>query len=109
MFDINIMKTMYKTKLTADIVSINCAQESIGAIFGITTILRNVLHVQMNGQALILCNVFTLPENDLAIKIAGRCNLSGAEKLYTSSFETSMAGKEVLATVKLVTSSCTTL
>ena len=68
-----------------------------------------MFRVQMIGQALVLYNLSTLRENDLAIKIAGRLNLPGAENLYTTEFERFVMGKEVLAAAKLEVSSDTSL
>jgi len=109
MFDIHTGKTLYRAKITADTVFVTCAQESTGAMFGITVRSGKVFRVQMNGQALVPYIVSTLRDNDLAIKIAGRLNLPGAENLYTAEFERLMAGKEVLAAAKLVASSGTAL
>merc|ERR1712238_215174 len=109
MFDIHTGKTLYRAKITADTVFVTCAQESTGAMFGITVRSGKVFRVQMNGQALVPYIVSTLRDNDLAIKIAGRLNLPGAENLYTAEFERLMAGKEVLAAAKLVARSGTAL
>ena len=68
-----------------------------------------MFRIQINKQTLIPYNVFTLRDNDLAIKITGRFNVPGAENLYTAEFERLMAGKEVLAAAKLVASSGTAL
>ena len=96
---------MYRDKITTDVVSITCAQESIGAMFVTTVKLGNVFHVEMNGQTLVTYTIFTLRDNNLAINITGNFNLSGVENLYTASFERLMRGKEVLAAAKLVASS----
>ena len=68
-----------------------------------------MFRIQINKQTLIPYNVFTLRDNDLAIKITGRFNVPGAENLYTVEFERLETGKEVLAVVKLVVSSDTSL
>ena len=68
-----------------------------------------MFRIQINKQTLIPYNVFTLRDNDLAIKITGRFNVPGAENLYTVEFERLETGKEVLAVVELVVSSDTSL
>ena len=68
-----------------------------------------MFRIQINRQTLIPYNIFTVCDNDLAIKITGRCNVPGAVNLYTVEFERLETGKEVLAVVNLVVSSDTSL
>ena len=53
MFDIHTGKTVYRAKVTQDTVFVTCAQESTGAIFGITVRKGQVFRLQLNGQALV--------------------------------------------------------
>ena len=64
-----------------------------------------IFRVQMNGQALVPYNFSTLRDNDLAIKVAGCLNFSGAENLYIAEFERLMTDKEGLVEAKLVVGS----
>ena len=64
-----------------------------------------IFRVQMNGQALVPYNFFTLRDNGLAINIARCLNFSGAENSYIAEFERLMTGKEGLVKAKLVVSS----
>ena len=52
MFDIHTGKTLYRAKITTYTVFITCAQESTGAMFGITGRSGKAFRVQINGQAL---------------------------------------------------------
>ena len=68
-----------------------------------------MFRVQMNEEALVPYTFSTLPDNDLAIKIAGRLNFPDAENLYTAEFKELMTSKEVIVVAKLIVSSNTSL
>eukprot|EP00559_Dactyliosolen_fragilissimus_P005094 CAMPEP_0184856570 /NCGR_PEP_ID=MMETSP0580-20130426/1757_1 /TAXON_ID=1118495 /ORGANISM="Dactyliosolen fragilissimus" /LENGTH=1720 /DNA_ID=CAMNT_0027351673 /DNA_START=136 /DNA_END=5301 /DNA_ORIENTATION=- len=105
MFDIHSGKTIYRSKVTADTVFCTCAQKDTGAIFGITVRKGSVFKIQVNGPALVPFILSTLRDNDLAIKLAGRLNLPGAEHLYTAEFERLIGAGQVVEAAKLVASS----
>lgn len=109
MFDIQSGKAMYRAKITHDTVFCTCSQASTGAMFGITVRKGQVFRIQLNGQALVPYIVSTLRDNDLAIKVAGRLNLPGAENLYAAEFERLIGARDVVAAAKLVASSGTAL
>jgi len=109
LFDIHTGKTMYRAKVTQDTVFVTCPQDSSGAIFGITVRRGQVFRLQLNGQALIPYITSTLRDNDLAIKIAGRLNLPGAENLYAAEFERLIATGDVGGASRLVASAGTAL
>jgi clathrin heavy chain len=105
MFDIHSGKTMYRAKVTQDTVFVTCSQDSTGAIFGITVRKGQVFRLQLNGQALIPYITTTLRDNDLAIKVAGRLGLPGAENLYMAEFERMIGSGDVVGAAKLVAAS----
>jgi len=105
MFDIHSGKTMYRAKITQDTVFVTCDQASSGAVFGITVRKGQVFRIQLNGQALIPYITSTLRDNDLAIKVAGRLNLPGAENLYMAEFERLIGAGQVVEAAKLVAAS----
>ena len=109
MFDIHSGKTMYRAKMTQETVFVTCGQESTGAVFGITVRTGKVIRVQLNGQALIPYITSTLRDNDLAIKVAGRLGLPGAENLYAAEFERLIGSGQVVEAAKLVAVSGTAL
>lgn len=105
LFDIHTGKTIYRAKVTPDTVFVTCAQASTGAIFGITVRKGQVFRLQLNGQALVPYILSTLRDNDLALKLAGRLNLSGAEQLFAAEFERLMSQGNVAEAAKIVASS----
>jgi len=109
MFDIHSGKTIYRARVTQDTVFVTCAQASTGAIFGITVRRGGVLRMQLNGQTLIPYILNTLRDNDLAIKLAGRLNLPGAESLFAAEFERHMSTGNIAEAARIVASSGTAL
>jgi len=109
MFDLHSAKALYRARVTNDTVFVTCAQTSTGAMFGVTVRKGSVLRVQLNGPNLIPYIVATLRDNDLAIKLAGRLGLPGAENLYAAEFERLMSMNQVIEAAKLVARSGTAL
>jgi len=105
MFDCHSGKTIYRAKFTADTVFVTCPQESTGSIFGITVRKGAVYQLGLNRQALVPYIMSTLRDNDLALKLAGRLNLPGAESLMTAEFERLMASGQVAEAAKIVAAS----
>jgi clathrin heavy chain len=105
MFDCHSGKTMYRAKVTQDTVFVTCPQESSGAIFGITVRKGQVFRLQLNGPALVPYIVSTLRDTDLALKMAGRLNLPGAENLFAAEFERLISSGQVAEAAKVVAAS----
>jgi len=105
MFDCHSGKTMYRAKVTNDTVFVTCAQESTGAIFGITVRKGSVFRLQLNGQTLVPYIMQTLRDTDLALKVAGRLNLPGAENLFAAEFERLISSGQVAEAAKVVAAS----
>jgi len=105
MFDVHSGKTMHRAKVTQDTVFCTTYQESTGSILGITVRKGQVFRISINGQALVPYIVTTLRDNELAIKVAGRLNLPGAESLYAAEFERLISSRNVVEAAKLVAGS----
>lgn len=105
LFDIASGKTMFRTRITQETVFVTCPQFSTGAVFGITVRTGRLLRIGLNGQNLVPYIVNTLRDNDLAIKVAGRLGLPGAEHLYTQEFERLISAGQVKEAAVLVANS----
>lgn len=105
MFDIHSGKTIYRAKVTSETVFVTCADDVTGAIFGITIRRGAVFRLQLNGAALIPYILSTLRDSDLAIKLAGRLNLPGAENLFAAEFERLISQGNVAEAARVVASS----
>ena len=105
MFDIHSGKTLFRTRITQETVFVTCSQDSTGAVFGITVRTGRVLRISLNGPNLVPYIVNTLRDTDLAIKLAGRLGLAGAEHLYTQEFERLIGAGQVKEAAVLVANS----
>jgi len=91
MFDCHTGTCMYRNKVTNDTVFVTCPQDATGAVFGITVRKGSVFRLQLNGQTLVPYILNTLRNTQLALQIAGRLNLPGAENLFAAEFERLMS------------------
>jgi len=105
LFDIASGKTMFRTRITQETVFVTCPQSSTGMVFGITVRTGKVLRIGLNGQNLVPYIVNTLRDTELAIKVAGRLGLPGAEHLYTQEFERLIGAGQVKEAAVLVANS----
>jgi clathrin heavy chain len=105
MFDCHTGKTLYRAKVTQDTVFVTCPQDSTGAIFGITVRKGQVFRLQLNAPALVPYILSTLRDSELALKLAGRLNLPGAENLFAAEFERLISSGQVAEAAKVVAAS----
>jgi len=105
MFDIHSGKTIYRARALNDTVFVTCPQESTGAVFGITVRKGQVLRFQINGPALVPYILNTLRDNELALKLAGRLQLPGAENLFAAEFERQLGAGQVAEAARIVAAS----
>jgi len=105
MFDLHTGKTMYRAKVVNETVFLTCPQDSTGAIFGVTVRRGAVFRVQLNGQTLVPYIVQTLRDTQLALQVAGRLNLPGAENLFAAEFERLISSGQVAEAAKVVAAS----
>jgi clathrin heavy chain len=109
MFDLHTGKTIFRNRVTNETVFVTCAQESTGAIFGITVRRGQVFRLQLNAPALVPYILSTLRDSELALKLAGRLNLPGAEQLFASELERLLGAGQVDAAARIVAASGTAL
>jgi clathrin heavy chain len=105
LFDMHSGKTIYRAKVTQDTVFVTCPQDSTGAVFGITVRKGQVFRLQLNGPALVPYILNTLRDTDLALKLAGRLNLPGAENLMAAEFDRLLSMGQVAEAAKIVAAS----
>jgi len=102
--DIHTGKTIYRAKITQDTVFVTCPSGS-GAVFGITVRRGQVFRLQLNGPALVPYILNTLRDSDLALKLAGRLNLPGAENVMAAEFERLLSQGQVAEAARVVAAS----
>lgn len=105
MFDLQSGKTVYRGRITQETVFVSCSQDATGAVFGITVRRGQVFRLQLNGAALVPYVLQTLRDSDLALKLAGRLNLPGAENLFAAEFERLLSQRQVEQAARIVAAS----
>lgn len=77
------------------------SQDATGGIVGITARNGAVLQISVNEATLVPYVVNTLRDSALAIQLAARLNLPGADDLYMSEFNRMLGSNDVAAAARL--------
>ena len=101
MFDVHTARALYRARISTDTVFTACQQTSTGGILGTTIRKGQVLQVQVNEETLVPYIMNTLRDNQLAISLAARMDLPGAEQLYMAEFERLMGAQDVAGAAKI--------
>lgn len=105
LFDIHTGKPIYRARISTDTIFVACEHTATGGVLGITARKGQVLHVSLNEHTLIPYIVNTLRDNQLAIEMATRLNLGGADELYVAEFNRLMAGNDINGAARLAAAS----
>jgi clathrin heavy chain len=105
MFDVMSGKPLYRARITQSTVFAAVEQRSTGGILGITTRTGQVLQVSLNESNLVPYIINTLRDQDLALSLASRLGLSGADDIYTAKFNTLMSSNDIAGAAKLAANS----
>mmetsp|Transcript_21954 Transcript_21954/g.32005 ORF Transcript_21954/g.32005 Transcript_21954/m.32005 type:complete len:1722 (-) Transcript_21954:178-5343(-) len=105
MFDIHSGKPMYRARITQDTVFAACEHAASGGILAITSRKGQVLHVSLNENNLVPYIIGTLRDQELALQLATRLNLSGADDIYVSQFNSLMASGDIPGAARLAATS----
>ncbi|CAB1109928.1 unnamed protein product [Ectocarpus sp. CCAP 1310/34] len=101
MFDIHCGKALYRAKISEQTIFVTTTQDATGGIVGITARTGAVLQISVNEATLVPYVVNTLRDSALAIQLAARLNLPGADDLYMSEFNRMLASNDVAAAARL--------
>jgi clathrin heavy chain len=105
LFDVHTGKAMYRARISSDTVFVTCNHDATGGMLGITARKGQVLHVAVNEATLIPYIAQTLRDNQLAISLATRLNLAGAEELYIAEFNRLLSINDVQGAATLAATS----
>lgn len=104
LFDIFTGKAIYRARITQDTVFSACEHSATGGILGVTR-RGQILHVGLNESALVPYIMGTLRDQDLAISLASRLGLAGADDLYVQQFNTLIANGDIAGAAKIAAES----
>jgi len=104
LFDIFTGKPLYRARITMDTIFASTEHSSSGGILGITR-KGQVLHVTLNEATLVPYIVTQLRDQQLAIEIASRLNLSGADDLYVAQFNSLVLAGDVQGAARVAADS----
>lgn len=105
LFDVHSGKAIYRARISTDTIFVSTEHVSTGGVLGITARKGQVLHIAVNEAALVPYIISTLRDSELAIQLATRLNLPGADDLYASQFNTLLAANDVAGAAKLAAES----
>ncbi len=104
MFDIFTGKAVYRARMTQDTVFAATENTATGGVNSVTR-RGQLLHVGVNDAALVPYIMGTLKDQELAVALAGRLNLPGADDLYNQSFQAKLAAGDVQGAARVAAES----
>jgi clathrin heavy chain len=105
LFDIHTGKPLFRTRVSTETIFVTCPHDSTNGVLGITARKGQVLQMAINEANLVPYIVTTLRDSQLALQLATRLNLPGAEQLYTAEFERLMSVKDIQGAARLASES----
>lgn len=85
LYDVESGTCIYMNRISADTIFVTAPHESTGGIVGVNK-RGQVLSVSIDEDKVINYITTTLANPDLALRLAARCNLTGAEDLFVRQF-----------------------
>ena len=104
LFDIHTGKALYRTRVSQDTVFVTCNQSATKGMLGITR-KGQVLQFAINKPVLVPYILQTLRDSQLALSLATRLDLPGAEELYHTEFNRLMSSNDIQGAARLAASS----
>lgn len=104
LFDIYTGKPIYRARITQDTVFASTDYSASGGIIALTR-KGQLLHVSLNEANLVPYIVGVLNDQQLAISIAARLNLGGADEFYSNQFQQLIAQGDVQGAARVAADS----
>jgi clathrin heavy chain len=100
MFDLHSCSALARVKVSETAVFASHVHEASGGVLCVSARSGNVSLLQLNEGALVNYVVKQLGKADLAMALAGRLGLAGADDLYVSEFARHLAGGDVEGAIR---------
>jgi clathrin heavy chain len=94
MFDIYTGKAIYRARMTQDTVFVATENTTSGGVLAITR-RGQLLHVCVNEANMVPYVMGTLKDQELAVALAGRLNLPGADELFQQQFNSLIGAGDI--------------
>ncbi|CAM9577248.1 unnamed protein product [Chrysoparadoxa australica] len=101
LFDVHTAKALYRAKISNETIFVTAPHTGTGGVMGITARTGSVLHIAVNEANLVPYIINTLRDNALAIDLAGRLNLPGADELYSAEFNRLLSANDLNGAARL--------
>lgn len=103
-YEVETASLLYQTRVSQDTIFITAPYSSTSGLIGVTRSGRVVV-ISIDEQTVIPYITNTLNNTNLAVKIASRANLSGADGLYLSQFDSLLQTNQVQQAIELAANS----
>lgn len=104
LFDLHSGKAIYRTRVCQDAVFVTCPHNESKGMLGLTR-KGQVLKFAINTATLVPFILQTLRDSQLALSLATRLNLPGAEDLYITEFNRMMGTNDIQGAAQLAATS----
>ncbi|GMH86760.1 hypothetical protein TL16_g10645, partial [Triparma laevis f. inornata] len=104
LFDLHTGKALYRARISQETIFSTVSTEN-GAIIGLTARKGQLLSISLNKATIVGYIQATLRDTPLAMSLAGRLSLPGAEHLYEAELERLLASGQVAEAAKVVAKS----
>lgn len=100
LYDVESGTCIYMNRISADTIFVTAPHESTGGIVGVNK-RGQVLSVSIDEEKVISYITTTLANHDLALRLAARCNLTGAEELFVRQFNVYFDNSQYVEAAKI--------
>jgi len=104
-FDVHSGKALYRAKISNETIFVACPLTATGGCLGVTARSGQVLNIGLNEATLVPYVAQTLRDAPLALALAGRLGLPGAEDLYRQEFARLLGAGDAAGAARLAATS----
>lgn len=105
LYDLHTGSPIYRNRVLTDTIFATCLHTASSGILAVTARTGKVVVFGINESVLVPFVANTLRNNELAIQLASRLNVGGAEELYVNEFNRLVAAGDVAGAAKIAADS----